>query len=617
MNPEVQQLLLQHWKVKTFRPGQKEAVAAVLDKRDALVVLPTGGGKSLCYQLPGLYLPGLCVVISPLIALMNDQVTALKNKGIRAMHIAGPMSENELITALDNCRFGGFDFLYLSPERAQHPLVLERLAEMKLSLLAIDEAHCISEWGHDFRPAYRELVKLKDTVEQVPVMATTATATTQVQDDICTNLDLQNPRRIVGSFDRSNIRLNVLFETNKLEAIADALCPINTPTIVYVATRKNAESLSHNLNKMGHKTAYFHGGAADKEKRIKQWMQEKIPVMVATTAFGMGIDKDNVGRVIHASMPYSIEQYYQEIGRCGRDGNTAEATLLVEQADSKKLYDRLMSTIPTEEVIKKTYKHLCHYFDIAYGERPNQLKEFNLNLFCVQYGLIPKTTHHVLEILERGQVLTNTQYKKPKTKVYFSKQQKQGTNPLSDYLLRHVGGITARFQYIDLDDIARRSSISIKECLKELKVMEKNGMVEIEQLHVDNAIEFHLPREDQRTLLPIIRQLAQVADEKKRLAAAVWAYCQSKSCLRKQLLSYFGEQSVKNCGNCSRCVNSEENRVELSSHIMELLSSEETLSLDQIKETFSCSNAAAIEALDLLIQEEIIEQVSRNIFTRK
>ena len=617
MNPEVQQLLLTHWNVKTFRPGQKEAITAVLDNRDALVVLPTGGGKSLCYQLPGLYLPGLCVVISPLIALMNDQVTALKSKGIRAMHISGPMSENELITALDNCRFGGFDFLYLSPERAQHPLVLERLAEMKLSLLAIDEAHCISEWGHDFRPAYRELIKLKNVLVQVPILATTATATAQVQDDICSNLDLQNPRRIVGSFDRPNIKLSVLFEGNKLEAIAEALCPINTPAIVYVATRKNAESLSHHLNNMGHKTTYFHGGAANKEKRIKQWMEEKIPVMVATTAFGMGIDKDNVGRVIHASLPYSIEQYYQEIGRCGRNGTTAEATLVVEQADNKKLYDSVMSAIPTEEVIKKTYKHLCHYFDIAYGELPNQLKEFNLNLFCTQYGLKPKTTHHVLEILERGQLLTLNQYKNPKTKVYFAKQQKQGANPLKDYLLRHVAGITARFQSIQLDDIARKSSISIKDCLKELKIMERNGMVEIEQLHVDNAIEFHLPREDQRTLLPIIRQLAKVADEKKRLAAAVWAYCTSKSCLRKQLLYYFGEQSVKNCGNCSRCVNSRKNRDELSSHIVELLSSEETLSLNQIKETFSCSNAAAIKALDLLIQEEIIEQVSRNNFKRK
>ena len=252
------------------------------------------------------------------------------------------------------------------------------------------------------------------------------------------------------SFDRPNIELRVVPTSNKLEAISDVIEPKGMPSIVYVGTRKSAELLSNHLNNMGHKTTFFHGGASEKEKRIANWMQEKTPVMVATTAFGMGIDKANVGRVVHATLPFSMEQYYQEVGRCGRDDTVSKATLFVEQGDEKKLWNRLMASIPPKETIQKTYKYLCHYFDIAYGELPHGMLEFNLKLFCQRYDVSPKTTFHVLELLEREQVLVLTQYSTPKTSLKLEKSNNEQHDALTDYLLRNVGGISERMQSIHL-----------------------------------------------------------------------------------------------------------------------------------------------------------------------
>jgi ATP-dependent DNA helicase RecQ len=613
MNRRAQELLTQYWGVAEFRLGQEDAISAVLEKRDGLVVLPTGGGKSLCYQLPALLLEGVCVVISPLIALMSDQVEGLKKKGIRAMQLSGPMREDELVTALDNCKFGDFKFLYLSPERAQNPLVQEHLSQMKISLLAIDEAHCISEWGHDFRPAYREIITLKKILRHVPIMALTATATEKVREDICTSLELQSPARIIGSFDRPNITLNVVHTQNKLEAIAEALEPKGVPSIVYVGTRKSAELLSNHLNAMGHQSAYFHGGAPEKEKRITEWMCEKTPVMVATTAFGMGIDKANVQRVIHAMLPFSLEQYYQEVGRCGRDGSPSVATLFVEKDDEKKLWNRLMASVPPKEAIQKTYKHLCHYFDIAYGELPEFMLEFNLNLFCQRYHLSPKITFYVLELLERGQVLSLTQYDTPKTTLRLEPNQKR-ESVLIDYLLRNVGGITAQMQSIQLERIAVKCGMSLQDCLVELKTLEKNGQAEIGQLHVDSGIQFLTPREDKHTLLPILQQLDTFKKEKKRLADTVWDYCTTTSCYRKKLLHYFGDSSKKTCQSCSNCVQENSSTKEVILQLKKLLSRGETVSLEQLISGTTYSSAQLIKALEIMANEELVEQLNTNAY---
>ena len=554
MKKGIYDILKIYWNALEFLPGQKKAINAILDNKDCLVVLQTGGGKSLCYQLPTLTKPGLCVVISPLIALMNDQVEGLKKKGVRAMNLSGPMREDDLVTALDNCKFGEFKFLYLSPERAQHPLVQDRLSEIKLCLLAIDEAHCISEWGHDFRPAYREIIGLKNKLSNTPTIALTATANKRVKEDICKALELKHPVRITDSFDRPNIEIKVLKTVNKLEDISKALEPKGTPAIVYAGTRKSVELLSVQLNNLGHQTNFFHGSAIAKEKRIANWIQEKTPVMVATSAFSMGIDKSNVQRVVHATLPFSMEQYYQEIGRCGRDGSAAKATLLVKDGDEQKLWNITTVGIPSVEAIKKTYKHLCHYFDIAYGEKPDDILEFNHILFCDRYELKHRTTYDVLKVLERGQLLTLTQYNKPKTSLKLLHKHIKQDHRLVNYLLRNIGGITDRFQNINLDNIALKSGVGLSNAIECIKQLQKQGDAEVQQLYADSGITFHVPREDKISLMPVLRQLTTLGEEKKRLAVAVWKYATTDTCYRKKLLNYFGETYKKNCDNCSNCV---------------------------------------------------------------
>jgi ATP-dependent DNA helicase RecQ len=543
---------------------------------------------------------------------MSDQVESLKKKGVRAMNLSGPMREDDLITALDNCKFGEFKFLYLSPERAQHPLVQDRLSEMQVSLLAIDEAHCISEWGHDFRPAYREIIRLKNRLHNTPTIALTATATRRVKEDICNVLELAKPVQITDSFDRKNIEIEVLRTANKLEAISEALAPKGTPAIVYAGTRKSVELLSNHLNNMGHQTGFFHGGALTKEKRISDWMQEKTPVMVATSAFGMGIDKANVQRVVHATLPFSMEQYYQEIGRCGRDGSAAKATLLVEEGDDQKLWNSTTISIPSAAVIKKTYKHLCHYFDIAYGEKPNDILVFNHALFCERYGLKLRTTYHVLKVLERGQLLTLTQYDKPKTTLKLLHKHIKQEHILVDYLLRNIGGITERFQDISLDNIAMKSGVGLSNAITCLKQLEKQGDAEVQQLHADSGITFHASREDNISLMPVFHQLNAIMKEKKRLTGAVWEYVTANTCYRKKLLNYFGEHHKKYCGKCANCLDKKSPMSKIIRYLKKTLSSEDTLSLEQLSEVAPFDRIQLAVALDEMCAEEMVVEETPN-----
>ena len=362
-------ILERYWQHTAFRPFQEEIIEAVLNNEDVLAILPTGGGKSVCFQIPALIKPGICIVISPLVALMKDQVNDLKSKGIKAMAITGGISLSELDTLLDNCIYGNYKFLYISPERLQQSLVKDRIQQMNVNLIAVDEAHCISQWGHDFRPAYKHIRLLRELQPTVNVIALTATARSIVAEEIISDLDMLDARVFKASFQRQNIAYHNLFTEDKYYHLERILKKGNGAAIIYVRSRRASIEISQFLKSCGFKSSFFHGGLSkdDKQQRLTNWLKDITPIMVATTAFGMGINKANVRTIIHFNLPESIESYYQESGRAGRDGKASSAYILIKKDDDAVLKKQFLSNLPDTNFLKLAYKKLKNYFGIAYG----------------------------------------------------------------------------------------------------------------------------------------------------------------------------------------------------------------------------------------------------------
>ena len=370
---EALQILQKHWKHDSFREPQEQIIDAILEGNDVFTLLPTGGGKSVCYQVPGMLLDGMCLVISPLIALMKDQVENLQERDIKAIALVGGTSQNDIIDVLDNCQFGNYKFLYLSPERLQHDWIVDRLKQLKISLIAIDEAHCVSQWGHDFRPAYLKISKLKEVFPKTSFLALTASATSKVQIDIIENLALENPKIFTKSFERKNLAYHVIKTEDKLSKIKQILSKNTESSIIYVSNRKACLDISSQLNHLGFSATFYHGGLSYKEKERNRllWIENKTQIIVATNAFGMGIDKPDVKTVIHIHLPQNLENYYQEVGRAGRNGEKAFGILLTNSSDVKSAKSQFLSVLPDKEFLKKVYIKLNNYFQIAYGEGYN------------------------------------------------------------------------------------------------------------------------------------------------------------------------------------------------------------------------------------------------------
>jgi ATP-dependent DNA helicase RecQ len=378
------QLLEKHWGYFEFRPFQEQIINTVLEGEDVLAILPTGGGKSLCYQLPALLLEGTVLVISPLIALMEDQVKQLEKRGIKAMYFESHPKSLPLQQQIDNCIHGNFQLVFSAPERFLNPSFMEQLTRAKIGLIAIDEAHCISEWGHDFRPSYRNLDALRTHFPQVPLIALTASATPAVIKDMRTLLHLEKAKCFVDSFERSNIAYKIWNTEDKFNSLIQLLNYHKGSSIVYCNTRKQTEHLAELINQSGHSADFFHGGllAEEKKQKLASWQKGSIPHMIATTAFGMGIDKADVRLVIHTQLPHSIENFYQETGRAGRDKKPASTYLLVHSGDATTLKSQFLDRIPSKNDIQETYKDLCNFLQIAYGEGKDELYSLDFNRFC-------------------------------------------------------------------------------------------------------------------------------------------------------------------------------------------------------------------------------------------
>lgn len=625
------EILERYWNHTSFRPLQEDIISSVLDNEDTFALLPTGGGKSVCFQIPALIKDGICIVISPLIALMKDQVTTLKAKGIKAIALTSGMSYKDLDTQLDNCIYGNYKFLYLSPERLQNPLVQERVQRMQVNLIAVDEAHCISQWGNDFRPAYKNINVLRQMHPHVNCIALTATAKHNVVEDIIDNLDFVSPKIYKASFLRPNIAYNVLHTDDKLYQLEHLINTHQGSSIIYVRNRRATTNIHNYLTAKGFSSTFYHGGITNKEKqdRLYQWSHNQKLIMVATTAFGMGIDKADVKTVIHFNLPESLESYYQEAGRAGRNEALAHAFILKQRIDEDHLRSQFLSTLPSIDFVKTVYNKLCNYFQIPYGEGENSLHQFDFKSFCSTYKLSASITYNVLLLLDRNAIITLTQHFDFRTKIRFITRNAivfqylethLDLNVLVKVLLRTYGGIFDYETKVNLSLVIQKTNLPEKQIIEQLRRLEKDEVISLQMANTDSEITFLKPREDEITINPIAKTIKQQHQLKHEQIEAVLNYVQNDLvCRSQQLLTYFGEKTQIKCGKCSVCLDknaaiSPLNKLRITSLILEHLKSED-LSSRQLLQRIKCSEQALLQSFSELMETKQIKVTEANTYT--
>lgn len=559
-------ILQKYWKHDTFRPLQSEIIQSVLSGKDTFALLPTGGGKSVCFQIPALAQEGICLVISPLVALMKDQVANLADRNIKAIALTGAIRSDEIIDLLDNCQYGNYKFLYLSPERLQSDWILDRIKGLPINLIAIDEAHCVSQWGHDFRPAYLKINILKTYFPKTPFIALTATATAMVKEDIINQLGLHQPAVFEQSFARANIAYMVFEVADKFFRIEQILTKNAQTAIIYVRNRKSCLDIAAQLNSRGFKATYYHGGlhAKEKDKNMQAWMTEKVQVMVATNAFGMGIDKANVKTVIHIQLPENMENYYQEAGRAGRNGDKAFAVLLTSPSDIDQAQGQFIAGLPDKAFLKTMYVKLCNYFQIAYGEGIHETFLFNLNHFCLRYNFPPVRTYQALQFLDRQGVISLSQEFSEKINLQFLIPSKEvirytSLNPNDEEIilaiLRTYPGIYEMPTAFNLALIAKKSKHTEAQVQTVLQKLKEKEIISYHAKNNDATLIFNEIREDDRTISKVAKYLEKQNELKKEQLKAVVKYVSSTtSCKSNSILAYFGEENKTNCGICSYCI---------------------------------------------------------------
>jgi ATP-dependent DNA helicase RecQ len=557
-------ILERYWGYSSFRPLQQEIVESAIYGHDTLALLPTGGGKSICFQVPGLAREGVCLVISPLIALMEDQVINLKKKGVKAELIVSGMSLKEIDIILDNVRFGNIKFLYTSPERVKNHLFLERFKLMHVGLIAIDEAHCISQWGYDFRPSYLDLVTLREIHPETPVIAVTATATERVKEDIINYLKLRNHNYFEGDFARKNLSYEVYNLEHKEIAILHVVKKYNTFSgIVYCQTRKSTKHIAQLLHANGIQAGFYHGGMTREERKTIQesWITNKINVIVATNAFGMGIDKPDVRYVLHYQFPDSLEAYYQEAGRAGRDGLPARTMAFLEQNDIEEIEHKLTLRFPPADEVKRVYRALCVFLQIAIGSGKDETYPIDISTFVSRYNFDAYILFNSLKILELNQTLVFSENALYKTRMRFIVSNKivynfqvkyEKFDRLISMICRTHAGIFDQFIELDEKGLTKQLGISYKELNNQLKHLEENGLAEFNwktELPQVTFVHERLP-DDYLTISPaVLKTRKDVAYEKFDY---VKKYLLDNECRSIQLVRYFG-QTAEKCGVCDVC----------------------------------------------------------------
>ena len=562
----IHQILKQYWGFDKFRPLQEEIIRSVLEGRDTLALLPTGGGKSICFQVPALAMDGLCLVISPLIALMKDQVYNLNRKGIKAVAIYSGLSSRQIDTLLDNCVYGNIKFLYISPERLASEDFRIRMDKMKISLLAVDEAHCISQWGYDFRPPYLKIAEVREKLKNIPLIALTATATPEVVDDIQEKLLFPAKNVLQKSFVRKNLSYVVRQSMSKEKTMLDILTKVNGTAVVYVRNRKKTKLYSDFLNKHKIKADFYHAGLEPNERSKKQdaWINNKTRVICCTNAFGMGIDKPDVRVVIHMDLAESIEAYFQEAGRAGRDEKKAYAVQLVEPHDILDLDKKIQEGYPSVDFIKEVYESLCVSLRIAYNSGINQNFDFDLGGFSDINKLNPIKVLSALKILEQHELIyvTDSVYSLSQIKGKADKDviakfiaENKNQEALVKFILRTSEGIFEDFVSVDEQAIAPRLKITVEETIRQLQLLDKFGIFIYRPRKNKPQIIFlqnRLKKKDVRLDNSFIQK--RKTDLEKRLKAVRYYVTDSNYCRTRLLVKYFGETITEDCGICDVCV---------------------------------------------------------------
>ena len=536
--------------------------------------MPTGGGKSITFQVPALAQKGTCIVITPLIALMKDQVDNLRRRGIRAAAIYSGLTREEIVTTLENCIFGDIRILYVSPERLSSDLFQTKLRHMKVSFITVDEAHCISQWGYDFRPSYLEIAKIRKIIPSAPVLALTATATPAVVQDIQEKLSLPQSSQSSPSsfnlfrmsFERTNLAYVVRLATDKREQLIHILQNVKGTAIVYARSRKRTKEFADLLNEAGITATFYHAGldAVVKDERQNDWQQDKVRVMVATNAFGMGIDKPDVRLVIHMDCPDSIEAYFQEAGRAGRDGKKAYAVLLYNDADYRKLEKRIADTFPEKDYIKQVYEHLAYYYQIGVGSGYNHTFEFNIDEFCHTYHHFPIQVDSALKILNRAGYIEYTEEQDNQARVMFTVSRNdlyrlENNTPNEDKvitaLLRNYGGLFTNYNYIDESFIASQTGLQPQQLYLILKSLSQRHILHFIPQKKTPYIRYTQRREDmEHVQLPPEVYEERKAQFSERIHKMIGYATNDEVCRSRQLLSYFGEESDHDCGHCDVCL---------------------------------------------------------------
>ena len=627
------EILKQYWGYDDFRGIQEDIIRSVGEGRDTLGLMPTGGGKSITFQVPALASDGLCLVITPLIALMKDQVQNLRKRGIKALTIHSGMSRSEAIVALENCIFGNYKFLYVSPERIDTEIFRIKLRRMKVSLITVDESHCISQWGYDFRPSYLKIARIRELLPGVPVLALTATATPEVVKDIQHQLNFRQENVFRMSFERRNLAYIVRRTEDKNAELLHILRRVPGSAIVYVRNRRRTKEVAELLNNEHITASFYHAGLDDVTKDLRQhrWQEEKDRVIVATNAFGMGIDKPNVRLVVHLDLPDSIEAYFQEAGRAGRDGQKAYAVMLYAASDRATLHRRIPETYPDKEYIRQVYEKLQFYYQMAMGDGIGCMREFNIEDFCRKFKLFPVPVDSALKILTQAGYLQYTDEQDKASRLLFTlqcdelyklREQDDKTELLVRTLLRSYTGLFTDYAFINEDSLATRTGLNRRQVYEILMRLSKQHILKYIPRKKTPYIIYTRERLDvDEIILPPSIYDERKQQYEKRINAMLDYVDDEIACRSRKLLRYFGEKNEHECGQCDVCLGRKHGKKEYSeqslrSELLELLSGE-TLTPADVAARFNVEREVLANVLRQLLDDGEIVAINGMLQLKK